>query len=82
VDNSYFEMSDENAGNLKINSNLLKGAPTCPCCGNQWGFAFDESCGKIHCIGNEKVSTCPWCGNTSEYGFGGEAGFDVNRTRG
>jgi uncharacterized protein YegL len=82
VDDSYFEMSDENAGDLKISSNLLFGVPTCPWCGNQFGFAYDETCGKIHCIGTEKISTCPWCGNQGEYGFGGEGGFDVNRTRG
>jgi uncharacterized protein YegL len=81
VDDSYFELSDENAGNLKISTELLKGAPTCPCCGNQYGFAYDDSCGKIHCIGKEKISTCPWCGQKAQYGFG-EGGFDVNRTRG
>ena len=81
VDNSYFEMSDENAGNLTISSDKLKGAPTCPCCGNQYGFAYDETCGKIHCIGTEKISVCPWCGNKAQYGFGDE-GFDVYRTKG
>jgi len=81
VDNSYFEMSDENAGNLKISTDKLKGAPTCPCCGNQFGFAFDETCGKIHCVGSEKISSCPWCGNQAQYGFD-KRGFDINRTRG
>jgi uncharacterized protein YegL len=81
VDNSYFEMSDENAVGLKINTTQLKGAPTCPCCGNQWGLAFDDTCGKIHCVGSEKISTCPWCGSQAHYGFG-EGGFDVSRTRG
>ena len=83
VDNTYFEMSDENAGNLKINTNQLRGAPTCPCCGNQFGFTYDDTCGKIHCIGTEAISTCPWCGSQAQYGFGGEdSGFNVNRTRG
>ncbi|MDR2475956.1 MAG: VWA domain-containing protein [Bacteroidales bacterium] len=81
VDNTYFEMSDENATDMKISTDKLEGAPACPCCGNQYGFAYDETCGKIHCIGNEKISTCPWCGNKAQYGFGG-GGFDVNRTRG
>jgi len=81
VDNTYFEMSDENAADLKIDANLLKGAPTCPCCGNQFGFAYDGDCGKIHCIGTEKISECPWCGNKSQYSFG-EDSFDVNRTKG
>ena len=83
VDETYFEMSDENAGNLKINTAQLNGFPTCPCCGNQFGFAYDDTCGKIHCIGKETISTCPWCGNQAQYGFGGEGSdFDVNRTRG
>jgi uncharacterized protein YegL len=81
VDKTYFEMSEENAGNLKISTDKLKGAPTCPCCGNQYGFAYDDTCGKIHCIGTEKISTCPWCGSQAQYGFG-ESGFDVNRTKG
>ena len=81
VDNTYFEMSDENAADLKIDANLLIGAPTCPCCGNQYGFAYDGKCDKIHCTGTEKISECPWCGNKSQYGFG-EGSFDVNRTKG
>jgi uncharacterized protein YegL len=81
VDDTYFELSDENAINLKISTEKLMGAPTCPCCGNQFGLAYDETCGKIHCVGAEKVSTCPWCGNKAEYGSG-SGGFDVNRTRG
>jgi uncharacterized protein YegL len=81
VDNTYFELSDEEATNLKISTDKLIGAPTCPCCGNQYGLAYDETCGKIHCVGTEKISTCPWCGNQAEYGVGRE-GFDVNRARG
>ena len=81
IDDSYFALSDENATTLKISTDKLMGAPACPCCGNQHGFAYDDACGKIHCIGSEKISTCPWCGNQAQYGFG-EGGFDVNRTRG
>jgi hypothetical protein len=80
VDNTYFELSDENAINQKINTEELIGAPTCPCCGNQFAFAVCQ-CSKLHCIGNEEVSTCPWCGNQGSYGTG-EGGFDVNRTQG
>lgn len=80
VDNTYFELSDENQFDMKINSEELLGAPSCPCCGNQYGFAMCQ-CGKIHCIGNEELSTCPWCGNTGKYGMG-TSGFDVNRTLG
>ena len=80
VDNSYYELSDENGLQSKVNSSELIGAPACPCCGNQFAFAMCQ-CGKIHCIGDEETSTCPWCGNVGSYGTG-EGGFDVNRTQG
>ena len=80
VDNTYFELSDETAINQKISTEELLGAPTCPCCGNQFAFAVWQ-CTKLHCIGNEEVSTCPWCGNQGTYGAG-EGNFDVNRTQG
>ncbi len=80
VDNSYFELSDENGTQFKVNSDELMGSPACPCCGNQIGFAMCQ-CQKIHCIGDEELSTCPWCGNQGRYTTG-EGGFDVNRTQG
>jgi hypothetical protein len=80
VDNTYTDFSDESNSNFKVNSDELIGAPSCPCCGNQFGFAMCR-CEKIHCIGDEEVSTCPWCGNQGTYGAG-EGGFDVNRTQG
>ncbi len=80
VDNTYFELSDESSKKQSIHTDELAGAPTCPCCGNQIGFALC-SCNNIHCIGSEEVSTCPWCGNQGRYGVG-EGGFDVNRTQG
>lgn len=81
VDDSYFELSDNNGHQQKINTEELRGAPTCPCCGNQFAFAVC-SCGNLHCIGEENLSTCPWCNTQAKYGFGGEGGFDVNRTQG
>lgn len=80
VDNTYFELSDDSKKDFKINTDELIGAPTCPCCGNQFAFAVC-SCGNLHCLGNEEISTCPWCGNQGTYGAG-EGGFDVNRTQG
>jgi uncharacterized protein YegL len=80
VDNTYYELTDENGFNQKVNSSELIGAPSCPCCGNQFAFAVCQ-CSKIHCIGDEQVSTCPWCGNVGSYGTG-EGGFDVNRAQG
>ncbi len=80
VDNSYFELSNEASLNQKISTEELEGFPTCPCCGNQYGFSVC-ACGKLHCVGNEKVSVCPWCGNQGEYGSGGGA-LDITRTQG
>ena len=80
VDNNYYDLSDTNDFDTKVNSEELIGAPTCPCCGNQFAFAVCV-CGKIHCIGDEEISTCAWCGNQGTYGSG-EDGFDVNRTQG
>ena len=78
-DKSYDELSDQNIPQT-INSEELIGAPACPCCGNQFGFAVC-TCNGIHCIGDEDFSTCPWCNTTSSYGAG-DGGFDVSRTLG
>jgi uncharacterized protein YegL len=81
VDNSYFDLSDEASQSRQINTEELIGAPSCPCCGNQFSFAMC-GCGNLHCIGGEEYSTCPWCGNQGKYTSGGDGGFDVTRTRG
>jgi len=80
VDSSYFELSDEKAVGNKISTEELEGFPTCPSCGNQYGFAVCR-CGKMHCVGSEEVSVCPWCGNKGRYGFG-EGSIDLNTTQG
>ncbi|POY36970.1 VWA domain-containing protein [Solitalea longa] len=80
IDQNYFELSDQSGVNQKIHTDELIGSPTCPCCGNQIGFAMCH-CGGIHCIGDSEINTCPWCENTSQYGIG-QGGFDVNRTQG
>ncbi len=80
VDDSYFELSDKDATNLKISTENLEGFPTCPYCGNQFGFSTCE-CGGIHCSDEKPTQTCPWCGQTAEYGLG-SGHLDVARTRG
>lgn len=80
VDNSYFELSNEASLNQKISTEELEGFPTCPSCGNQWGFSVC-ACGRLHCSGNEKITVCPWCGNQGEYGFGGNP-LNIDRTQG
>lgn len=80
VDNSYFELSNEASLNQKISTEELEGFPTCPSCGNQWGFSVC-ACGRLHCSGNEKITVCPWCGNQGEYGCGGNP-LNIDRTQG
>lgn len=80
VDSTYYELSDSNSSNSKVNSSELIGAPSCPCCGNQFSFALC-SCGNIHCVGDQEMNTCPSCGITGHYGYGNDS-FDVNRTQG
>lgn len=80
VDESYFELSDQNYLFLSINSSELIGAPSCPCCGNQYGLAVCV-CGKIHCISDEEINVCPWCGQQGSYGIG-NGGFDIERAQG
>jgi uncharacterized protein YegL len=81
VDNSYYELADKSVEN-NVSSDELIGAPTCPCCGNQYGLAVC-ACRKIHCIGEEEISTCPWCGSQGKYtSGGGNGGFDIGRAQG
>lgn len=80
VDQNYYALSKSYNPPNKVNTEELVGAPTCPCCGNQFAFAIC-SCGNMHCIGMEELNTCPWCGTAAQYGFG-EGGMDVNRTLG
>jgi uncharacterized protein YegL len=79
VDEAYFDLSGRGTA-IRINSGELMGAPPCPCCGNDIGFAMCR-CGKVHCLGEATTQTCPWCGNMGQYGMG-EGGFDVGRAVG
>jgi uncharacterized protein YegL len=80
LDSSYSELSEGHQAVGKINTNSLSGFPTCPCCGNQFGFSTC-TCGGIHCSDEKPVQTCPWCGGTAEYSLG-NGDWDVSRTRG
>lgn len=80
IDKTYFEFAEDNAMQQKINSNELQGTPSCPCCGNQIGFAMC-SCGSIHCLSGPGESTCPWCSLVNDYQFG-DGSFDVGRSQG
>lgn len=77
----YKVLSDENQVGKNINTQLLSGRPTCPCCGNQLGFVICE-CGNIFCAGENSNDHCPWCGMHGELSAVGSEGIDVNRTIG
>ena len=80
VDDTYFDLLDDSSFSSKINTASLRGFPSCPCCGNQYGFSFC-SCGNVMCTGAEKESTCPWCGVKARFEIT-EGSADINRTRG
>jgi uncharacterized protein YegL len=80
VDKSYFELSDETLSNSKVNTSSLYGFPTCPCCGNQYGFSYC-SCGKVLCTGEEEMTKCPWCGVEARFCLG-SGSMDITRTKG
>lgn len=80
-EDSYKELSSNEIVGKNINTQLLSGRPTCPCCGNQLGFVICE-CGGIFCAGENSNDHCPWCGMHGELSAVGEGGMDVNRTIG
>lgn len=77
---AYGKLSDSKGIGRKINSMELVGAPTCPCCGNQFGLVTCE-CGNVFCVGENPVNRCPWCGMEGMLGSA-EGGIDISRTRG
>ncbi|MCH5345796.1 MAG: VWA domain-containing protein [Muribaculaceae bacterium] len=77
---AYKSLSEGKSSNRKINSMELVGAPTCPCCGNQYGLVTCE-CGNVFCVGESPVNKCPWCGLEGMLGTA-EGGIDISRTRG
>ena len=78
---SYNILADKSHTKRNINTIELLGAPTCPCCGNQFGFVVCE-CGNIFCVGDPEYNKCPWCGLEGTLGEGKAEGMNVNRARG
>lgn len=74
--NSYKSLSTGNKP--KINTSLLRGVPTCPCCGNQFGVVVCD-CGGMFCAGTDGYSTCPWCGSGGELTEMGPGGMNITR---
>jgi uncharacterized protein YegL len=80
VDDTYFELTDNVSNKATINTSELVGFPTCPCCGNQYGFSYC-SCGSILCTGEESVAKCPWCKMESHFSFD-KGHANITRTKG
>ncbi|WP_461098253.1 TerY-C metal binding domain-containing protein [Spirosoma luteolum] len=80
IDNDYFELSNERETNAQISTDELVGFPSCPHCGNRYGFSLC-ACGKLFCTGDEAVSNCPWCRRDMQLGFG-DGNANVNRSAG
>lgn len=78
---SYKSLSATSNTKPNINTLDLLGVPTCPCCGNQFGFVVCE-CGNIFCVGEEMQNTCPWCGTEGTLTQGSAEGMNINRTIG
>ena len=73
----YVELSTSNFEQLKISSAELAGNPSCPCCGNQFGFSTC-ACGGIHCSHGAGLNRCPWCNSEGVYGYA-EGDDDITR---
>lgn len=80
IDNAYFDLTDGAPIGDTVNTSELSSFPTCPCCGNQYGFSVCR-CGRIMCVGSEEASKCPWCGVQAKFGFA-EGDSSITRTRG
>lgn len=66
LDNTFFDLTSEEALDSTICSSSLNDVPSCPHCEALSSLAVC-SCGKIHCIGENETEVCPWCGNTGVY---------------
>ncbi|MDO4460878.1 MAG: TerY-C metal binding domain-containing protein [Bacteroidia bacterium] len=77
----YGELSLSGASAPYINTSILRGVPTCPCCGNQLGLVICE-CGNLFCAGDNSNTHCPWCGTEGVLSAIEGDGMNVTRTRG
>lgn len=77
----YFAWSDTSASEQPIHTQVLRGAPGCPHCGNPYAFGMC-GCGKLMCLRGPGGAVCPWCRRPVEFGAGDSDGFEVQRGRG
>ncbi|MBO7496067.1 MAG: VWA domain-containing protein [Salinivirgaceae bacterium] len=82
IDEEQYNSLSDGKSNRNINTNNLVGAPTCPCCGNQWAMVICGECGQISCADNSGRCKCAWCGSEGSLGDIGSSGVDITRGRG
>lgn len=81
IDGSKYEsLSAGSTEKFEVDSDLLDGHATCPCCGNDLGLVKCGRCNKIQCASSEdRKATCPWCGNVGQLE---SARFKLGRSQG
>ena len=80
IDEESYNSMSLGKSNQVINTEFLRGVPTCPCCGNQFGVVVCD-CGNIMCS-DGNTTACPWCGEEGTLGAIAEGGMDITRGRG
>lgn len=80
IDEEAYNSLSEGKSNRSINTISLRGVPTCPCCGNQFGVVVCE-CGNIMCSDGQ-TTACPWCGMEGSLGEIADGGIEITRGRG
>lgn len=80
VDEAVYNRLSDGPSNRHINTSMLRGMPTCPCCGAQLAVVVC-SCGGIMCA-DQATTHCPWCGEEGRIGEIAEGGIDISRGRG
>lgn len=80
VDEETYNSLSEGKSNRNINTMSLRGVPTCPCCGNQYGVVVCD-CGNIMCS-DGSTTACPWCGMEGSLGEIEGGGMEITRGRG
>lgn len=79
IDEEAYNSLTDGKSNRNINTMSLRGVPTCPCCGNQFGVVVCD-CGNIMC--SDGQATCPWCGMEGSLGEIAEGGMNITRGQG
>lgn len=82
LDQSYRELSTEESlsSNTRVSTEMLRGMPNCPSCGNRFAMCICQ-CGGIFCVDGPGMHTCPHCKQTLGFGAG-EGHIDIDRQQG